>query len=227
MAYILYPQNGSGVGTTGSNATATYSATPYAGDLLIACVGNATNTSVPMVSDSNGDWTLLASDNITVAGQAVAIYATKATATQPTTISTNGYAISAKTYLNVNEFRGNPSTVVGIIDASASKEDSTAVFSTSGLQPSVTTTNNGDLILSVIMLNSANSSVTPSGSYTSLFNNSNLMYGCYLVTTSTGSYNPYFSWSTNTRKFQQVTVALFPAGGVLSSGSNLMSMGVG
>lgn len=73
---------------------------------------------------------------------------------------TNGSAISAASIMQIHEFSGSPNTLTGILDVSQSTgNNATTNTTTSGLQPSVTTTNPADLLFSIVFLSASGGSI--------------------------------------------------------------------
>jgi hypothetical protein len=219
MAFVNKNNDATAVGSTLAAASATYPSTPTQGSLMIAGVGNTTNTTVAstQVSDSNGNWILLGSLNTIVAGQCIAVYGQIASASQPKVINTAN--AGAKNYLNIHEFSGPYGQIASIIDNAQAKggADNTAVLTSNGNgAQSVTTTNNNDLIYSMIFGNGTFATLSPAWTGATQLGANTFMYDAYQIETSTGTYTPYMSWSTTTRKFQQFTIAFLPDPGTYS-----------
>ncbi len=213
MAYASDFQVYGNTAASGSACTVTLSNIPTAGHLLLLAIGNSASTSGPSsITDSaSGTWGIIGSwYSGVVAGQSCGLYAKIAVGTE--TSVTVGAETGCKWYTNCSAWSGGPPTLTNILDQSGSNGDNTAVQTTNvtGL-PALATTNPGDLIFSIVMPNG--NITTPTGwtNATLLYANNSMATTGYQIETTTGTYSPYYAWSSVARKFQQVTYALFPA----------------
>jgi hypothetical protein len=221
MAYVK--ANNDAIGTnaaTSANSVATYPNAVIAGNLLLCVAGNKTATTQLTLTDNLGaTWTNLIWDNTAASGQGVGLYAKIAVGGE-TSVSTNGAALVNSTSTLAHEYSGNQATLTGIIDASGATGNNTTVATTSGGQPSITTTNANDLLITAALLSAGGGSNPSWTGATALIQLPNttawLIADAHQIETSTGTFNPSVSWTT-VRKFQQLTVALKPASGVVSA----------
>lgn len=88
--------------TVGASITPTFGGTPTAGNLLLCSAGNQTNSTAPTCSDSNGNWTLLAS--MTGQSRWLGLFGLIAVASQPTVVTVAQGASSMVG--NIYEFSG-------------------------------------------------------------------------------------------------------------------------
>lgn len=188
----------------------TFDSTPTTGNLLLAVTHNTTNTSIPTVSDSGGNWTILVGTGVSGANSQ-SIFGKIAVSSQPTAISCDVGA--ATTGMSLYEFSGNYNDVSTIVHQSSSGPF-TSVTTTSGGPPSITTTTAGCLIFTTLGTNNTITGPSlsdgtftagqagPSGAIESV--------DYYKLDAATGTYNPSFTWTTS-RSAHQLIVALLPA----------------
>lgn len=219
MAQAFVQNTNQGVGSVSVAAVATFTNTPAAGNLLLASCGNTTNTVAPVVSDSDGKWTLINFINTTVAGQCLGLYARIAAAVQPKAITTDN--IGNKNLLNIYEISGNQNNAILALDNGQSGADNTAVLTSNGNGAPTITTHNAACLVFLQILSTASfatlspTATAPSGATTPGMEqiNTSIMDAAF-IETGTLTFAPYFSWITTTRKFQQLTTSIYPSGAI-------------
>lgn len=203
MGYSFVQSSNQNNGT--SPITTTFSATPTQGNLILVSV--MTSTGTISVQDGNSNvFTQLAT--VANSGRTLYLYGYIAGASQSTNVVvTRG---TSTTYVNIYECTGNPSSLTGIVDISASTTDATTVTTTNGNQPSITTTNANDMVFSQVAVGGVLVAPSMTGGTLLQSNTTGAEADGYQAETSTGTYSPYFSWTTP-HSFAQLTVALLPA----------------
>jgi hypothetical protein len=212
MAYTLI--QGSNNTNGASPVTLSFTNTPAAGNLMLCSVVNQSNTTVPTVSDTNGNWTLLNS----VAHSTTAVlclFGKIAVTAQPRAITVT--QSTSNIFLSLYEFSGNIASIASVLDRAATANTATAGTSTSGSQPSLTTTNPNDLLFTQMgwpSIITAPVAVTSGGAAMvagqSASTGSIKLSDAYAVETTTGTFNPYWTW-TGSHSWSQLTTALLPA----------------
>jgi hypothetical protein len=222
VAWLAPVQSAQGSGT--GTATATFTSTPTQNHVILISVYNGTNGMAPTtVTDGNlNAATLVLSHSYDAAARALSQWVLIAGADQSKSIIAT--LTSDTLLINIAELPGGSASS----DVAAAGTSISSAATTSGSQPSVgPTTNAGDLIWTTIAAASAVSTVfavdTGSGGGTApsvIQDNPStaaLLADAYAIETSTGTYNPYWTWTTN-RASGQITSALKPSAGSYSGG---------
>lgn len=224
MAWLIIQNTnqGSSGGNNTTSYTVTFGANNTPGSTLIASVGIqiGTNTA-PNVSDpTNGNWTLLNSSlRSTTTG--VFLYAVDNTASTALVVTTDAGGTTSFRRTNIYEATGG-AAVASIIDVKGSTNGASAA-STNLSQPTLTTTNAGDLIFTnlitggIVTASSVNPGSGDIDTYTLQQQNQTgtirLVDGTGMTSGSIADVaNPYFSWTTS-QAWAQATTALLPASG--------------
>jgi hypothetical protein len=204
MAYAAIQNTNNGSGT--SPLTVTFTNTPVAGNLILVSMQTSTGT-ISVADGSSNALTQLATEQNS--GHTIYLYGFIATAAQSKAITiTRGTSVVTA---SIYEFSGNPTSLVGIVDQTAGTILA-SVSTSSGQQPSVTTTQGNDLLFTTL---AAAGTITapsvssgtlgqaiPSGAITTVDG--------YQALTATGTYTPFFSWTTP-HSGTQMTTALVAA----------------
>lgn len=234
MAYSTPIQTASGNST--SPCTATFTGTPGNGNAILISIHNTSNTTaLTSVKDGNSNnATLINSEQVGGAsGFSAKLYQYILIGGAAQSKSIVVTLAGASFLVAISEFSGNMTPVGSIIDnaQTAVGFDVTTVTTTSGHQPSVTTTNANDLIwTSVALNNAANAAILGSGATMIQVvpnSTSNEMGDAYQIETATGTYNPFFVWTAGggfAREFAQITTALLPAPTPQSSMTGISSI---
>jgi hypothetical protein len=227
MSYSLVQSTNQAVGT--SPVSVTFTDIPNQGNLILASIGERGSTAaLSSVQDGNGNSLTLLNSKVGGGNYYIYLYGMIAFASQSKTmtVTASGVALS----INIYELSGNASSIGGIIDNSQAMgtNGSTATTSTSGSQPSVTTTNPDDLLFTQVLAGSNVSSTAwttgggaPIGMLQVNTSGAIRMFDGYAFETTAGSFNPYGSW-TPPETWVQLTTVLLPS--AASSESGLMAV---
>ncbi|HEV2403225.1 MAG TPA: hypothetical protein VGS08_03410 [Candidatus Saccharimonadales bacterium] len=232
MAYSLIQSTNNATGA--SPVTATYTSTPTQGNLILASVWNNTNSSaLTSMQDGNSNNLTLLNSEARSTNQILFLYGMIATASQSKTITAT--LSGATIYMQIYEFSGNATTIANIIDNTVGHaENNGTVTTNNGSQPSVTTSNDNDLLFVQIGLGNtvtigANPWTTSGGATVNLLQSNASgaihVFDGYAIETTIGVMNPYATWTTG-RAWAQLTTALLPAA-IASSGTTRSLMGIG
>ncbi len=180
---------------------------------MLCSVINESSTTLPTISDTNGNWTLL--NSVTHSTTAVlCLFGKIAVASQPRAITAT--QATANIFMSLYEFSGNIANIALVVDSAATANTATAGTSTSGSQPSLTTTNSNDLLLTQMGWPSpitAPTAVTSGGTTLvagqSASTGSIKLSDAYAIESATGTFNPYWTW-TGSHSWSQLTTALVP-----------------
>lgn len=212
-----------------SPQTATFASTPAANDLLIAVVKRNSQTGTAVsISDGGGAWTQasISPFNYNSTSSQLCLFYKLADATQAKAITASG---TGTFFLSIYEFSGNQTSLTGIVDGTPATASNTTGATTSGSQPSVTTTAGNSLIFSTVGLASTVTAPGWTGATILESNASGLiqLVDGYNLTSSAGAYNPSLAWTTS-RAWGQATIAFKAAAAVaVSQGSTLGLLGIG
>lgn len=200
-------------GSSVSPLTVTFTNPPVVGNLMLASVYKLAGTNIPVVSDTNGNWTLIASQQ--AVNCSVYLFGKLATAGQPQAVKvTFG---GANFFMNIYELSGAPASLTGIAYSTGGFANLATTTTTSGLQPSINIAPNDLLFTSlgqgqIVGSNSA----SPAISEGSLLQSNPLTSGfqlvdAYVQESANGTDNPYFTF-TGGHHASQMSTVLVPGG---------------
>lgn len=212
MAYALVQGTNNNVGA--SPLAVSFTNTPVAGNLMLCSIINQSSQTMPTVSDSGGNWTLLNSKAHSTTSK-LYLFGKIAVTAQPKAITAT--QAGDQFYMSLYEFSGNVAIITSIIDASNSADNTAGgVTTTSGSQPSVTATNANDLLFTQVAWPATVTapSATASGGAAMQAGQSAVagaikLFDAYAFQATTGTFSPYVTWTT-AHSWTQMTTALLP-----------------